>query len=98
MGDLSFHMEKIYVEEDFSRLYRLLAEERAYFVVMDANASPHFSFPSDRVLEISASEDKKTLAAVEGILRFLLEREAGRDAFLLGKIGDGVVRTGGCRY
>ena len=89
MEDLSFHMEKIYVEEDFSRLYRLLAEEREYFVVMDANVSPHFSFPSDRALEISASEDEKTLAAVEGILRFMLEREAGRDAFLLG-VGGGV--------
>ncbi len=65
------------------------------FAVVDSNvgkilSQKGFFLSADKMFILEASEADKTLQTVENIAKWLLENEAGRDAWLLG-IGGGIV-------
>ena len=62
------------------------------FIVQDRNvrqAVRKLGIPAKATLEINASESRKVFSTVETICRWLMEHDAGRDAFLLG-VGGGL--------
>ena len=95
-----FGSSNIIVRQDFGGLERKLHKYKSVYVVCDGNVRQYadtivgtvlrkrFNGLENRYLEIEATESSKTLATVERIARYLMDRGAGRDALLL-SIGGG---------
>lgn len=79
-------MERIIIDS-VNSLQELLAGRRV-IALCDRRVAELYELPFEKILA-DAGEEHKTLAAMENIVRQLIEMNAGRDTFLLG-IGGGV--------
>lgn len=87
--------ERIITASDIGGLTDLLMKERDCYVVADRMVAEYVPVESDRLFILDlrypgSGEEVKSLSTVESIICWLLEQEAGRDAFLVG-VGGGVV-------
>lgn len=83
-------MHSIIVSPDLEKLKALIREEKA-FTVMDSEVRRLWgAMLPEPDFTIESGEEQKSLATAGRLIEMLLEKKAGRDAFLVG-IGGGVV-------
>lgn len=91
-------MVRIYTEDNFKSLGSLVEDRKSIYMLYDRNAEIWAkevaeSLPEGRLKAskpLDAGEDLKNLAYIEEIASWLLDNEAGRDAFVLA-VGGGTV-------
>ena len=83
-------MQNIHIHKNLRELSARIPKNSGVFIIIDNNLKPYYNH-LDRfhLIEISASEKKKTLETVEYITRQLLEKGADRNCFIVG-IGGGI--------
>ena len=84
-------MKKILIHKNIEELKSLAGVGKEIFVVIDSKLRHlHHNFAGYTIIEVSASEQNKSVAMVMEIVEKLLHAGADRDAFILG-VGGGIV-------
>lgn len=83
-------MQNIHIHKTLNELFSYIPKNSGVYIIIDNNLKQYYKhLDSFHLIEMAASEKRKTLGTVEFLTRQLLEKGADRNCFIIG-IGGGI--------